>query len=428
MFALVIPQQAHAVRVGNIFDPLCLFSWRDGCKDNINIDNSINDSFNVNSNVNSPGGVVSGNTNTTNTNTGYTPNPDPFENDLYVSCYTNDTNVETDERVRWSASASGGKGSYQYSWSGSEGLSGSGDSVTIEYNNEGTKNASVRVTSGSLSVTRSCGTVRVEDDNRNHYYDDYDDYDYYDYYDRPSVYCYPDATYATTNDRVIWRAYASGGDGRYAYTWSGTDSLSGHSEYITREYNRTGTKSASVTVRSNGRSTSASCGSISISGGYNYAPTYYAPVTSYPTLLSASCSPSVSYAKTGNVITWTAYPTGGNGIYTYIWSGSDGFSGGQKSVVTSYRSTGPKYATVTIYSAGRSTTISCGTTNISAATTKTTIKKPTVKPLTAKPVVDDDAAITTFNAFQKVPWTFVMILVIFVLFCTIMYLLAKATK
>ena len=66
MFTLILPQPAQAVRIGNIMDPLCLFSWRDGCKDTVNIDNSINDSFNtnINSNVNSPGGVVSDNNST----------------------------------------------------------------------------------------------------------------------------------------------------------------------------------------------------------------------------------------------------------------------------------------------------------------------------------------------------------------------------
>lgn len=423
LFAL-IPTPAHAVRVGNILDPLCLFSWRDGCKDEINIDNSIDGSFNVNSNVNSPGGVVTDNVGTvnynTNTSTGNNGGNNNYDSDLYVSCNPDDSYVETDERVRWSAYASGGTGSYQYSWSGSEGLSGSGSSASIEYDNDGTKTASVRISSGSKSVTRSCGSVHVEDDRDNYYNDD--DYDYYDSYsyDRPSVYCYPDITYTTTNERVIWRAYASGGNGRYSYTWTGTDGLRGSSEGISRQYDRSGTKSASVTVRSNGRSTSASCGSVSITGGsyQNYAP---APV--YQTGLAASCSPSLTYAKVGAVVTWTVYPTGGNGVYSYIWSGSDGFSGSQKSVVTSYRSTGPKYATVSVYSAGKTTTISCGTTNISSATT---VKKPIVK----KPIIKPDAPIvkvtpdtTDFNVYGEVPWMFVMIIVIAVLFVTVMYLL-----
>ncbi len=416
LVTLILPQQAQAVRIGNIFDPLCLFAWRDGCKDNITVDNSINDSFNINSNVNSPGGVVTGNTN--NTNTGGNDNNNYYD-DLYVSCYSDVSYADTDERVRWYASVSGGTGSYSYDWSGSEGLDGNSSSVSISYDDPGTKSANVRVSSGGKSISRSCGTVYIQND-RDYYYDDYN----YNYYDRPSVSCYPETTYGNTYDRVIWRAYANGGNGTYSYSWSGTDGLSGRSESISKTYNRSGTKSASVTVRSAGRSASASCGSIVIGGdyNYNYAPVY-APVV--PTTLYATCAPNVSSTRVGSVVTWTVYPTGGNGIYSYIWSGSDGFSGSQKSVVTSYRSTGPKYATVSVYSAGKTTTISCGTVNISTAA-KTVIKKPTTVKPAPEPVAETPDS--NFNIFDNVPWTFVFICISIIIFCTVMYLIAKASK
>jgi hypothetical protein len=50
------------------------------------------------------------------------------------------------QNVTWTVVPSGGTGSYNYSWSGSDGLSGSGASVTMPYVTAGTKSASVTVT------------------------------------------------------------------------------------------------------------------------------------------------------------------------------------------------------------------------------------------------------------------------------------------
>jgi len=342
------------------------------------------------------------------------PTNPPQSESLYVSCDADDSYVETDERVRWTARASGGTGSYQYDWSGSEGLSGSGSTVTIEYDRDGTKTATVRVTSGSKTTSASCGSVRVEDDNDR-------DRDYDDYYSRPVVSCYPSVYYTTTDGRIEWQAIADGGNGRYSYSWSGTDSLSGNNDSVTKRYTRTGSKYASVTVRSAGRSTTATCGSVNINPSYN---TSYIPIPTYPSGMTASCSASALSPRVGSPITWTVYPAGGNGVYSYVWSGSDGFSGSQKSVVTSYRSTGPKYATVSIYSAGKTSTISCGTINISAksaVTAKPVIKKPIIKP--DAPIVTATPDTSDFNVYGDVPWMFVMIIIIAVLFVTVMYLL-----
>jgi hypothetical protein len=50
------------------------------------------------------------------------------------------------QNVTWTVTPSGGTGSYTYSWSGSDGLSGSASSVTMPYVTAGTKSASVTVT------------------------------------------------------------------------------------------------------------------------------------------------------------------------------------------------------------------------------------------------------------------------------------------
>ncbi len=58
-------------------------------------------------------------------------------------------------------------------------------------------------------------------------------------------------------------------------------------------------------------------------------------------------------------MTWTANATGGNGGYTYSWSG-DAYGSGS-SVSNTYYNSGTKYATVTITSGGQSITRNCST-------------------------------------------------------------------
>jgi hypothetical protein len=153
---------------------------------------------------------------------------------------------------------------------------------------------------------------------------------------------------------------------------------------------------------------------------------YYSNVNSnvYGGNLSVSCSPSVAYAKTGAVVSWTAYPVGGNGVYTYSWSGSDGFTGAQKSVSTSYQTIGSKYAVATVSSAGQNASIGCGTVTVSKTST---VKASTIKKPTQAPIVNtgNDTVNTSFNAFAQVPWMFVMMIIILILFVTVLYLVVS---
>ncbi len=75
---------------------------------------------------------------------------------LSVSCTFSPTAVTTGQTVTWSASASGGTGSYGYSWSGTDGLSGSSQTIQKSYSTAGTKTGSVQVTSGGQSNSASC--------------------------------------------------------------------------------------------------------------------------------------------------------------------------------------------------------------------------------------------------------------------------------
>lgn len=75
---------------------------------------------------------------------------------LSTSCAVTPTSGYTNDNITWTATPSGGTGSYTYSWSGTDGLSGTTQSVVRQYTTAGTKAGSVSVTSGTQSVTQAC--------------------------------------------------------------------------------------------------------------------------------------------------------------------------------------------------------------------------------------------------------------------------------
>lgn len=76
----------------------------------------------------------------------------PFDGTCAVSPAT----ASIGETVQWSSSASGGAGTYTYSWSGNEGLTGTTGTLAKAYGSAGTKLGTVTVTSGPQSVTKTC--------------------------------------------------------------------------------------------------------------------------------------------------------------------------------------------------------------------------------------------------------------------------------
>lgn len=150
---------------------------------------------------------------------------------------------------------------------------------------------------------------------------------------------------------VSFFANASGGNGNYSYSWTGSDGLNSSSQSFTGRFYSAGSKYATVTVYSGGQSRSQTC-NTNVGGTYNGN-------------LSAYCTATPSVANTNQSVNWTVYPTGGNGAYSYYWTGSDGLSGYNSSISQVYGSTGQKTATVTVTSNGQSITASCNA-NINA--------------------------------------------------------------
>jgi len=167
-----------------------------------------------------------------------------YINNLSVSCTVAPSAVYIDNDVNWYAYASGGDGSYHYSWNGTEGLYGNNSNLVWNYNYTGTKNGTVTVTSGGQTRTATCSVNVNQEQN----------------YDNLSVSCYANPSNSQVGRQMNWYANVSGGNGSYFYSWSGTDGLnsSNQSPYMT--YYTAGNKSATVTVHdNNGNSRTAYC-------------------------------------------------------------------------------------------------------------------------------------------------------------------------
>ena len=89
-------------------------------------------------------------------NRGCTSNCNPIAQNTVVSgsCAGIPSTATVGQSVTWSANGSGGNGNYTYSWGGA--ATGAGQTVTNTYNSAGTQTATVAITSGGQTVTRTC--------------------------------------------------------------------------------------------------------------------------------------------------------------------------------------------------------------------------------------------------------------------------------
>lgn len=236
------------------------------------------------------------------------------------------------EIVSWSTSIWGGAGSSAVSWSGTDGLSGAGRSLSWTYGAPGIKTAAVIIVSGSESITRHCeNSVNIASS---------------PFVQPLFASCSPNVASVNVRGGVTWQAFVSGGSGFYNYFWSGTDGLSGGTANVFTTYQTPGVKIGTVTVASGGQSTSATCSpSVAVN---DFTPT-----------LAVNCQPAPAAISPNQTLTWIASVSGGSGFHNYFWSGTDGLSGSGSSVVKHYTSPGVKLATVTVTSGVQSASQTC---------------------------------------------------------------------
>ncbi|HEY1037371.1 MAG TPA: hypothetical protein VGE62_02205 [Candidatus Paceibacterota bacterium] len=206
---------------------------------------------NENKNTNNNTNVISNTFNPTNNNDinvvilgGGGSNTNTQQN-LDGNCVISPSIAYVNQTVSFSASATGGNGSYSYQWSGPDGINASSQSFSGRFSYAGTKSVSVVITSGSQSVTRTCSVTIQET------------------YNPPVVgnaYCVATPANAAINQPVTWTAYVNGSVyGATSFSWNGTDGLYGNSQTITRSYQTPGYKTASFTAYVNGQSVTGTC-------------------------------------------------------------------------------------------------------------------------------------------------------------------------
>lgn len=271
-----------------------------------------------------------------------------------VSCRVDDTTVGVGDEVVWSASASGGNGTYRYHWRGTENLTGTDQTITKTYTTAGFKFAYVRVYSGdTYSAEIQCSnSPRVRD------------YDNPDTNSNMRVTCEADDDTVPVNSRVEWTVTATSGKSPYTYEWSGSSGLTGTDKTISKRYTSNGTKSASVTVTDNsGDQRTVDCGHVVVRDGnedrLNDDNDDESDNNNSNSNLGASCYASPTLIQAGETTSWGVAAYGGNGVYSYSWSGTDGLSGNSSYVLKSYTTPGTKSASVRVSSNGRSVTVNC---------------------------------------------------------------------
>src|SRR3989344_30534 len=159
--------------------------------------------------------------------------------------------------------------------------------------------------------------------------------------------CTVSPSIAYIGNTVTWKAFASGGtSSTYTYSWSGA--VSGDGNTRSTSFDSIGTKTATVTVTSGGKSISKSCSRIIRA----------TPITPTAIPLTASCNASPGTVRVGETVNWSVTRSGGTGSYTYSWSGAvSGTSRTPPSI--SYSTIGTKTANVRVTSGSESVNRTC---------------------------------------------------------------------
>ena len=281
----------------------------------------------------------------------------------------------------------------------------------------------------------------------NYYQNNYNNvpynYNYQNSYSPLSVTCSANTSYATVGTTVYWNANVSGGSGSYTYQWGGSDQVYGSNSSLGASYNTPGPKYASLTVYSNGQTITQGCtNSVNVTGGYvtqqynnnqqytNTTNTNYQNTTNSGGLIVA-CAADARNVNVGTPVTWSVESTGGNGQYSYSWTGSDGLTGSQTSIATSYTSTGSKTASVTVTSGGATATAACGSAvNVVPAgqSVNNTLGRTNSSTGIARGTSTNGLTANALFSLANIPWGWVALLIILVLAATVLYLLFNKSK
>src|SRR5438132_1437664 len=202
--------------------------------------------------------------------------------------------------LTFSASPSGGDGSFSFEWTFGDGSSGSGAPATHAYTGPGSYQATVTATDGNGGTASSFRSVTISD---------------------ISVTANVSPTSGDATTVFTFTASASGGSGSpYSFSWTYGDGRTGTGSPVTHSYTAGGSYSPAVTTTDS-------------LGGTKVAPTQ---------TVSVSAPPAPS-------LTFSAQATGGPGGFTgYAWSLGDGATGSGIRVAHAFAQPGSYQASVVV--------------------------------------------------------------------------------
>ncbi len=192
---------------------------------------------------------------------------------------------------------------------------------------------------------------------------------------------------------------------------------------------------------------------------YSYSQPSYANY-SYPSYSYSSAVPSYTYSNYGyqtnattnlnqlqvncysdpvtstlnQPVTWTAQVSGGVAPYRYAWTGSDGISGSQSSVIQYYNFAGDKSATVSVTSSdGLTSTHTCDNTltvqatNVNGASNQTNTQSTSTQQSATSTSGTNNTAAAVY-ATSGIPWGWIAFLIILILMAAMVFLLFERRK
>src|SRR2546426_6733305 len=216
--------------------------------------------------------------------------------------------------LTFSASPSGGDGSFSYDWTFGDGSSGSGAPATHAYGQAGPYQATVTATDGNGGTASPSASVTISE---------------------IGVTADVSPTSGDATTIFTFTASASGGSGApYSFSWTFGDGMTGTGSPVTHSYSGGGSYSPTVTA------------SDSL-GGAKDAPTQTVSVSAPPAPLGATVNAPRRAADVGESVSFTCPATGGTAPYPYAWTFGDGNPGSGPAVSHVYQSAGAMTVTCT---------------------------------------------------------------------------------
>ncbi|OLD54529.1 hypothetical protein AUI46_08220 [archaeon 13_1_40CM_2_52_13] len=237
------------------------------------------------------------------------------------------TSPQTSQQVSFTASASGGTGPYNFTWTFGDGAAGTGTIVYHTYSTAGSYNVllTAKDSSPSPQTASSQQAITVTSPPP----------------PPPSLAASFTASLSNpvVEQTISFTGSASGGTSPYSYAWNFGDSSTGSGSPVSHVYQTAGVYTVVLTVTDTAGHVASASNTVTVtsplSASFTYSPSNPAPLTN---------------------VQFTATTTGGTGPYGYSWDFGDGTTGTGASASHLYLLPGTYTVTLTVVDANGLTT------------------------------------------------------------------------